>query len=84
MTDDRLPCGVIAPAGIECGMPVAGLVRTLMKRAPKWELGGKGPDTFDCWSMTQLIQYCLFGRVLREVDLGNGASRTDILRGVGP
>jgi hypothetical protein len=53
-----------------------------MLAQPTHRLGARGPLAFDCWSMAQLVQFHLFGRVLRNVDLGATPSRTDVLRAV--
>lgn len=82
MHPDALPTGIVLPRGTRYPMSSPELVRGLMAVKPTWKLGEKGPTLFDCWSLTQLVQFCRFGRLLPVVNLRDGASRTDILRAV--
>lgn len=71
----RLPKG-LAPRGDDA----AAMLRVLMRAGIRHRLGARGPEAFDCWSTTQLVQAHLFGRQLLGVDLGARPSRTDVLR----
>lgn len=60
--------GLTLPAGVAPrGDSAPALVRSLMLAAPKWELGATGPLAFHCWSMYQLVQFHLFGRIVEAV-----------------
>lgn len=43
-----------------------------------WRLGAEGPDLYDCWSLTRLVQRRLFGRAVPRVVLPEGTSRRAI------
>lgn len=73
----HIPDG-IAPRGDDA----PALVRKLMMLKPGWKLGKRGPDIFDCWSMNQLVQYHLFGRLVTVVDLGDLASAADVVAAI--
>ncbi len=64
------------------GSDAAALCRALLQAGIGHRIGGRGPSEFDCWSTVQIAQAHLFGRELLDVDLGEKASRTDILRAV--
>lgn len=76
-------CPIVFPAGIAPrGSDAALLVRQLMRLGIRWELGAKGPDAYDCWSLSQLVQFHLFGRVVHNVDLAPDATTADIIEAV--
>lgn len=73
-------CPVTLPRGLpEHGTDVHGLIRVLYMADLRWELGGRGPQAFDCYSLTQLVQWHLFGRAMLSVELGADASRRAIV-----
>lgn len=39
----------------------------------RWELGGQGPEAFDCWGFVRFIQRQHFGRELPALDIGAAA-----------
>lgn len=73
-------CPVVMPRGLaERGNDTHALLRALYMADIRWELGRRGPQFFDCYSMTQLVQWHLFGRAMMSVDLSGEASRRDIV-----
>ena len=73
-------CPIIMPRGIaERGDDARLLVRNLYLADIRWKLGERGPQEFDCYSTTQLVQWHLFGRPMMDVRLGPDACRRDIV-----
>jgi hypothetical protein len=69
-----MPCALASR-----GDNAAALLRGLYLADLHWELGGRGPQAFDCYSLTQLIQWHLFGRVLMDVAMTGEVTRRDIV-----
>lgn len=60
--------GLTLPDGLpRDGDPVT-LVGYLQRLRPRWQLGGMGPRAYFCWSMMQLAEFALFGRMVLPVE----------------
>lgn len=54
----------------------------MMRARPRWALGATGPEAYFCWSMLQALQLAVFGRHVRNAELGStGDEAADIAIG---
>lgn len=80
---DDVPGGVVPPEGLPPRGCAAGeLVRALWAAGIEHKLGTRGPVTFDCYAMMQLIQWHLFSRDVMSVWLAQDPSRAAVVKAV--
>lgn len=76
----RVPGGIVAPPGLpHPGCNGGDMVLALMRAGIVHGLGGRGPLTFDCWSMMQLVQWHIFDRIVETIDFEVSAQGRPIL-----